>query len=197
MLLRQSLANASSAEPRWTVPITEVQTHLLPKDGLNIPSCFFYAFFSPTLCPHLNASHTERRYHLLSSCLSSVKPLLICSQVEGDEETLADSESSCRGEDVTINLQPTNAHEFGQALNAACCGGNTAACADLLASTAPDKLPQYLSTQLDGHTVSFLMQALDSHLLKKNPNLVYQHLKYLHTTDRFSVSFSFGHYYLF
>ncbi|XP_026228285.1 sperm-associated antigen 1 isoform X2 [Anabas testudineus] len=132
VLLRQSLAEASPAEPRKTVPITEV---------------------------------------------------------EGDEETIAipDSESSCRGEDITINLKPTNAHEFGHALNAACCGGNTMACADLLASTAPDMLPQYLSTQLDGHTISFIMQALDSHLLEKDPNLVYQHLKYLHTTDRFSV----------
>lgn len=113
----------------------------------------------------------------------------LLSQVEGDEETIAipNSESSCRGEDITINLQPTNAHEFGQALNAACCGGNTAACAELLSSTAPDLLPQYLSTQLDGHTISFIMQALDSHLLEKDPNLVYQHLKYLHTTDRFSV----------
>lgn len=140
-----------------------------------------HASFSSTLCPSVNASHD----------LSSVKPLLTCSQVEGDEETIDDSESSCRGEDITINLQPTNAHEFGQALNAACCGGNTAACANLLASTDPDKLPQYLSTQLDGHTVSFIVQALDSHLLEKNPSLVYQHLNYLHTTDRFSVSILF------
>ncbi|GAA6217538.1 sperm-associated antigen 1 [Lates japonicus] len=131
VLLRQSLAHASPAKPRTTVPITEV---------------------------------------------------------DGDEETSVspDSEGSCRG-DITINLQPTNVYEFGQALNAARCSGNTTACTDLLASAAPEMLPQYLSTQLDGHTISFIMQVLDSHLLEKDPNLVYQHLNHLHTTDRFST----------
>ncbi|XP_055359369.1 sperm-associated antigen 1-like isoform X2 [Betta splendens] len=124
VLLRQSLADASSAKPRRTVPIIEI---------------------------------------------------------DGDEQ------SSCTGEDISINLHPTNSQEFGQALNAACSGKNTAACADLLASTDPQLLPQYLSTYLNGHTISFIMQALDSHLLEKDPNLVYQHLSYLHSTDRFSV----------
>lgn len=114
-------------------------------------------------------------------------------QVDGDEEMtgFSYSESSHRGEDITINLQPTNAYEFGQALNAARSSGNTAACADLLASTTPEMLPQLLSTQLDGNTISFLMQALDSHLLEKDPNLVYRHLNHLHTADRFSVSYGF------
>ena len=111
-------------------------------------------------------------------------------QVDGDDEGSAvpDSETSCRGEDITINLTPTNAYEFGQALSAARCSGNVAACAELLGATSPEKLPQLLSTQLDGHTVSFLMQALDSHLLQKDPDLVYQHLRHLHTAERFSVS---------
>lgn len=111
------------------------------------------------------------------------------TEVEGDEDTSAihNSESSSRGAEVTINLQPTDAYEFGQALNAARCSGSTAACADLLASTNPDMLPQLLSTQLDGHTIGFIMQALDSHLLEKDPNLVYQHLNHLYTADRFSV----------
>uniref|UniRef100_A0A665TTK8 Sperm associated antigen 1 n=1 Tax=Echeneis naucrates TaxID=173247 RepID=A0A665TTK8_ECHNA len=132
MLLRQSLANASQAKPRKTVPITEV---------------------------------------------------------EGDAETtaVANSESSCRGEDITINIHPTNVYEFGQALNAARCSSNMAACADLLASTSPEMLPQYLSTQLDGNTLSFIIQVMDSHLLEKDPNKVYQHLNHLHTTDRFST----------
>ncbi|KAM8735287.1 sperm-associated antigen 1 [Acanthopagrus schlegelii] len=110
------------------------------------------------------------------------------TEVEGDEETPAvpSSESSRRGADISINLQPANAYEFGQALNAARCCGNTGACADLLASTAPEMLPQLLSTQLDGHTISFIMQGLDTHL-EKDPNLVYQHLNHLHTADRFSV----------
>ncbi|KAI3361487.1 hypothetical protein L3Q82_013639 [Scortum barcoo] len=109
------------------------------------------------------------------------------TEVEGDEEMTPNSESNCRGEDITINLHPTDAYEFGQALNAARCSGNTAACADLLASIAPEMLPQFLSTQLDGHTISFIMQVLDSHLLERDPSLVYQHLNHLHTADRFSV----------
>ncbi|KAM6936655.1 sperm-associated antigen 1A-like [Lycodopsis pacificus] len=132
VLLRQSLADASPAKPRKTVPITEV---------------------------------------------------------EGDEETASapDSGGSHRGEATAINLRPTNAYEFGQALNTARCGGDTAACADLLTSTAPETLPQLLSTQLDGNTIGFVMQSLDSHLLEKDPNLVYRHLNHLHTADRFSV----------
>ncbi|KAK2844121.1 hypothetical protein Q5P01_010780 [Channa striata] len=111
------------------------------------------------------------------------------TEVESDEETIpgSDPESSCRGEDITITFQPTNAHEFVQALNAACCSKNPAACAELLASTAPELLPQYLGNQMDGHTISFIMQALDTCLLEKDPNLVYSHLNYLHTADRFSV----------
>ncbi|XP_019946824.2 sperm-associated antigen 1 isoform X1 [Paralichthys olivaceus] len=111
------------------------------------------------------------------------------TEVEGDEEvtSIPTSEGSCRGEDISINIHPTNVYEFGQALNAARCSGNTAACADLLTSTAPQMLPEYLSTQLDGHTISFIIQVLDSHLLEKDPSLVFQHLNHLHTTDRFSI----------
>ncbi|KAI9537310.1 hypothetical protein NQZ68_026440 [Dissostichus eleginoides] len=130
VLLRQSLANVSPAQPRTTVPITEVA---------------------------------------------------------GDEETPGAAQSeSPRGEEP-INLQLTNAYEYGQALNAARCSGSTAACAALLASTPPERLPHFLSTQLDGNTISFIMQALDSHLLEKDPHLVYQHLHHLHTAHRFSV----------
>ncbi len=118
-----------------------------------------------------------------------ITSVYLVPQVDGDEETTAvpDSERSCKGEDITINLQPSNAYEFSQALNAARCSANTKACADLLASTSPEMLPQFLSNQLDGHSVSFIMQALDSHLLEKDPNLVYQHLNHMHTADRFSV----------
>lgn len=105
--------------------------------------------------------------------------------MEDDEETSAVPEPD--GDNTTINLHPTNAYEFGQALNAAHSSGNVAACAELLASTNPEALPQYLSTQLDAHKLSFIMRALDSHLLEKNPNQVYKHLNHLHTADRFSV----------
>ncbi|XP_047218097.1 sperm-associated antigen 1 [Girardinichthys multiradiatus] len=108
-------------------------------------------------------------------------------EVDGDEDMtdVPASESSCTRDN--INLKPSSAYEFGQSLKAACCCGDTAAGAELLASTEPQLLPQYLSNQLDGHTISFIMKALDLHLLGKNPNLVYRHLHHLHTADRFSV----------
>ncbi|XP_032375127.1 sperm-associated antigen 1 [Etheostoma spectabile] len=131
------------------------------------------------------------RQSLANANNSAAKPrtTVPITEVEGDEETagVPTSESSHRGEDVIVNLQPTNACQFGQALNAARSSRNTAACADLLASTAPEMLPNFLSTQLDANNISFIIQALDYHLLEKDPNLVYQHLNNLHTTDRFSV----------
>ncbi|XP_035483243.2 sperm-associated antigen 1 isoform X1 [Scophthalmus maximus] len=133
------------------------------------------------------------RQSLASDAQAKPRKTVPITEVEDDEEeggatALPDSEGSgCRGEEVNINLHPTNAYEFGQSLNAARCGGNAAACADLLASTAPEALPQYLSSQLDGRTVGFIVQALDSHLLEKDPALVYRHLDHLHTTGRFSV----------
>ncbi|XP_074510626.1 sperm-associated antigen 1-like [Sebastes fasciatus] len=127
------------------------------------------------------------RQSLANAEASQAKPrkTVPITEVEGDEEN---SESSHRGEDNTINLRPTDTYEFGQALYAARCSGNTAACADLLASTTPEMLPQLLSTQVDGKNIIFIMQALDSHLLEKDPNLVYRHLNHLHTADRFSVA---------
>ncbi|XP_054477382.1 sperm-associated antigen 1-like [Anoplopoma fimbria] len=131
------------------------------------------------------------RQSLANADASPAKPrkTVPITEVDGDEETasVSNSGSSHGAEGMAINIQPTNAYEFGQALNTVRCSGNTAACADLLASTTPEMLPQLLSTQLDGNTVSFIMQALDSHLLERDPNLVYQHLNHLHTTDRFSV----------
>ncbi|RVE62191.1 hypothetical protein OJAV_G00154650 [Oryzias javanicus] len=102
-----------------------------------------------------------------------------------NEDAVTDAPNAASSCPLSINLHPSNAFEFGQALNAARCSKNTAACAELLASTAPQSLPQYLSNHLDGHTISFIMQALHSHLLEKDPNLVYQHLNQLHTVDRF------------
>ncbi|XP_028327038.1 sperm-associated antigen 1 isoform X2 [Gouania willdenowi] len=111
------------------------------------------------------------------------------TEVDDDTDTVVgNSENDSRGDNITVNLRPNNAYDFGQYLNATRHSGNMSACAKLLASTAPDKLPELLSTQLDGHTISFIMQTMDSHLVEKDPNLVYQHLKHLHTTDRFSVA---------
>ncbi|KAM9805264.1 sperm-associated antigen 1-like isoform 3-T3 [Syngnathus typhle] len=128
---------------------------------------------------------------LVDASPTKSRKVIPITEVDGDQEasTVANSQSdSCFGEDLSRKFQPTNAYEFGQALNNACSSGNMAACADMLASTDPELLPQFLSTQLNGRTISFIVKVLDSHLLEKDPNLVYKHLNHLHTTDRFSVA---------
>ncbi|KAI4898101.1 hypothetical protein NFI96_001765 [Prochilodus magdalenae] len=116
------------------------------------------------------------------------------TEVEEEEEENEDQEAAVSNLDgglkstsQSINLQPSNAYEFGQSLNAARSYSDTSACAQLLRCVSPDCLPQYLKTQLDAHTLSFIMQALDTHLLASEPGLVYQLLSHLHTTERFSV----------
>ncbi|CAL1610501.1 unnamed protein product [Knipowitschia caucasica] len=108
------------------------------------------------------------------------------TEVEGEE--VIPSASNGKGENMRINQNPSNAYEFGQALSAARTSGDTQACAELLASTPPQTLPQYLSNLLDGQTIIFLMNAMDSHLLQRDPGLVYGHLCHLHTADRFKVA---------
>lgn len=119
---------------------------------------------------------------------SSSKPrkTVPITEVDGDDDK--PSAPDGQREDVSINLKPSNVYEFGQALNAARSSGNTEACAELLASNAPESLPQYLSTQLDGQNLIFIMKAMDSHLIQRDPGLVYQHLCHLHTADRFKVA---------
>ncbi|XP_062321171.1 sperm-associated antigen 1 [Osmerus eperlanus] len=125
------------------------------------------------------------------------KPVAI-TEVDGEEERIGgaatDGDASvamdnrCGAMDgVAINLQPANAYEFGQSLNAARATGDTAACAELLTHVPPESLPVYLSSQLDAASIHFIMQALDTHLLQTKPDLVYQHLSQLHKTERFSV----------
>ncbi|XP_052002361.1 sperm-associated antigen 1 isoform X2 [Xyrauchen texanus] len=87
----------------------------------------------------------------------------------------------------SIHLQPSNAYEFGQALNAARSHGDLLTCAELLCSVASERLPHYISTQLDAHTLSFIIQTLDTHLLHTHTQLVYEHLTHLHTAHRFSM----------
>ncbi|XP_038147781.1 sperm-associated antigen 1 [Cyprinodon tularosa] len=126
------------------------------------------------------------RQSLANSVNDKPRKAVPITEVDGDEET---PDVPNRRDDLSINLTPGSSYEFGQSLNAARCSGNTAACAELLASIEPELLPRYLSNQLDGHTIGFIMKALDSHLLGKNPNLVYRHLERLHTADRFQVVF--------
>lgn len=134
-------------------------------------------------------------YHFFLNTLTSFLCFITslhCAQVGAEDEVTGtpNFEKSHTGDDLSINLQPTDAYGFGQALNAARCSRNTLSCAELLESTAPEKLPLFLSNQLDGPTIGFIMQAMDV-LLEKNPSLVYQHLNHLHTADRFSVRHKF------
>ncbi|XP_048880371.1 sperm-associated antigen 1-like isoform X2 [Brienomyrus brachyistius] len=100
-----------------------------------------------------------------------------------------DSEASAddRVERASLLLQPTNAYEFGQALNAAHSRDDVKACAELLRCIEPETLPLFLSNKLDGETFHFITRALDEHLLQEDPGLVYQHLSHLPAADRFSV----------
>ncbi|MED6266328.1 hypothetical protein CHARACLAT_000983, partial [Characodon lateralis] len=104
------------------------------------------------------------RQSLANTAQDKPRKTVPIKEVDGDEDMtdVPASESSCTRDN--INLKPSSAYEF-----------------------EPQLLPQYLSDQLDGHTISFIMKALDLHLLGKNPNLVYRHLHHLHTADRFSV----------
>ncbi|KAM9164142.1 sperm-associated antigen 1 isoform 3-T3 [Pangshura tecta] len=83
--------------------------------------------------------------------------------------------------------EPSNAYEFGQIINAVNAKKDEAACADLLTIIDPKKLPMLLSNKLEGDTILIFMQALECHLLGKDPGLVYQHLLYLSKVERFKV----------
>ncbi|GCC29023.1 hypothetical protein chiPu_0007459 [Chiloscyllium punctatum] len=85
------------------------------------------------------------------------------------------------------NLKPTNAYEFGQALNLLQAKKDLAACAELLKNVEPEDLPSMMSNKLEGDVFTILIQTLKGHLLEKNPSLVYQHLVHLCKTERFKM----------
>lgn len=101
------------------------------------------------------------------------------------EDSQASADDST--ERASLPLRPTNAYEFGQALNAAHSRDDVKACAELLRGVQPQTLPLFLSNKLDGETFHFITRALDGHLLQEDPSLVYQHLCHLPAADRFSV----------
>ena len=83
--------------------------------------------------------------------------------------------------------RPNNAYEFGQVINAISTRKDQGACAHLLAITEPKDLPVLLSNKLEGDTFLLLLQSLKSHLIDKDPSLVYQHLLYLSKAERFKI----------
>ncbi|KAM4864990.1 sperm-associated antigen 1 isoform 1-T2 [Thomomys bottae] len=91
-----------------------------------------------------------------------------------------------RSERLSIS-KPSNAYEFGQVLNAINTRKDEEACAHLLGIIAPEELPMLLSNKLEGDTFLLLIQSLKNHLISKDPFLVYQHLLYLSTAERFKM----------
>ncbi|XP_036193780.1 sperm-associated antigen 1 [Myotis myotis] len=105
-----------------------------------------------------------------------------CPASEGD--------TSCGppGHDEKLPItKPSNAYEFGQAMNAVSARKDKAACAHLLAITEPKDLPALLSNKLEGDLFLLLIQSLKSELIDKDPSLVYQHLLYLSKAERFKM----------
>ena len=107
--------------------------------------------------------------------------------MDGDQDRSVADSAPRPQEGGAINMQPADAYEFGQSLNAARSRGDAAACADLLSSVDPERLPRLLSNQLDGHVMAFVLEALDEHLLARDPGRVYRLLQSLHTAERFTV----------
>ncbi|NWV81972.1 SPAG1 protein, partial [Dasyornis broadbenti] len=84
-------------------------------------------------------------------------------------------------------LEPSNAYDFGQFINAVNASKDKAACADLLTITDPKKLPVLLSNKLEGEILLILIQSLEHYVAGKDPGLAYQHLFYLSKAERFKV----------
>ncbi|XP_026559270.1 sperm-associated antigen 1 [Pseudonaja textilis] len=83
--------------------------------------------------------------------------------------------------------KPSNAYEFGQIINILNASKDIAACAELLAMIEPKDLPELLSNKLEGDIFLIIIQALQSDVFSRNPNLIYQHLFYLSKAERFKV----------
>ena len=103
------------------------------------------------------------------------------------EEGVGDGGSAERSKNLEVS-RPSNAYEFGQVLHTICTQKDAEACAQLLAITAPRDLPVLLSNKLESDMLLLLIQSLKSHLVAKDPALVYEHLLYLSRAERFKVS---------
>lgn len=103
------------------------------------------------------------------------------------EEGAGDGGSAECSKNLEVS-RPSNAYEFGQVLHTICTQKDTEACAQLLAITAPRDLPVLLSNKLESDMLLLLVQSLKSHLVAKDPSLVYEHLLYLSKAERFKVS---------
>ncbi|XP_034372690.1 sperm-associated antigen 1 isoform X1 [Arvicanthis niloticus] len=102
------------------------------------------------------------------------------------KEGVEDRRSAEPAEQLEVS-RPRNAYEFGQVLNTISARNDSEACARLLAITAPKDLPVLLSNKLEGDMFLLIIQSLKSHLVAKDPSLVYEHLLYLSRAERFKM----------
>ncbi|KAF4102651.1 hypothetical protein G5714_015534 [Onychostoma macrolepis] len=122
-----------------------------------------------------------------SRCSSGPRRSVTITEVDDDDDDEEDEDEGSSAVMQSISQRPSNTFEFGQALNSALSGGDLLTCAELLRSVASEHLPQLISTQLDGHTLGFVVRALNTHLLHTHPELVFQHLQQLQTARRLTV----------
>ncbi|XP_016106060.1 sperm-associated antigen 1 [Sinocyclocheilus grahami] len=139
----------------------------------------------------LDASVTEAEQLLMevtrlmtdSRCSSGPRRSVTITEVDDDDDE--DEGSSAVGPSVSLRL--SNTFEFGQALNSALSGGDLLTCAELMRSVTSECLPRLIGTQLDGHTLGFIIRALNTHLLHTHPELVFLHLQQLQTARRLTM----------
>ncbi|XP_038199460.1 sperm-associated antigen 1 isoform X1 [Arvicola amphibius] len=103
------------------------------------------------------------------------------------EEGVGEGGSAEHSKNLEVS-RPSNAYEFGQVLHTICTQKDAEACAQLLAVTAPRDLPVLLSNKLESDMLLLLIQSLKSHLVAKDPVLVYEHLLYLSRAERFKMT---------
>nr|XP_060631646.1 sperm-associated antigen 1 [Anolis sagrei ordinatus] len=106
-----------------------------------------------------------------------------CHSAKGEFETTVPLNSS----EKLIISKPSNAYEFGQMINAVNASKDITACAELLRVTEPKDLPVFLSNKLEGSVFLIFIQALQSDVFSKDPDLVYQHLVHLSKAERFKM----------
>ncbi|KAJ7338006.1 hypothetical protein JRQ81_010532 [Phrynocephalus forsythii] len=83
--------------------------------------------------------------------------------------------------------KPSNAYEFGQIINVLNANKDITACAELLTMIEPKDLPALLSNKLEGDIFLIFIRALQSDVLYRDPDLVYQHLVHLSKAERFKM----------
>uniref|UniRef100_A0A8C1N0U3 Sperm associated antigen 1b n=1 Tax=Cyprinus carpio TaxID=7962 RepID=A0A8C1N0U3_CYPCA len=118
---------------------------------------------------------------------SGTRRTITITEVDDDDDEDDEDEGSVAVVS-SVSLRSCDVFEFGQVLGSAVSGGDLLTCAELLRSVAPERLPRLISTQLDGHTLGFIIRALNTHLLHTHPELVFLHLQQLHTAHRLTVS---------